>query len=238
VIGVAALVATAMAAAPYSRARTQLLLGAWAAQHGDDEAARAAARAALFHDADGAAPRVLLARLLPDDPASTSEATTLLEAAVANPVAGAEVYAELGRVHARAGRLAEARAAFAEAEARGAGPGFYPDWLAALAPAEHGADPAAVGVSARWQAVANPGPGGFGERAARALTPTEGAARVACADALAAARLGEAVTPSTVADRCRAAGLPETGTAALALLIAADAEALDQARVALLGGAP
>ncbi len=201
-IGVVVWVASALAAPPPSRARTQMLLAVWAAEHGDLDAARTAARAALFHDADAAPPRAFLARLLPEGPSSNAEATALLEVATSNPEAAPTVFTALGRTHAHAGRLAEAYAAFREAEARGAGPDNYAAWVAALALPGGSTHPDAAAVSARWQAVPNPGPGGFALRATLALTPDAPTKWLACLDARAAQRLGEPLAEHVLTDRC------------------------------------
>ena len=58
-------------------------------------------------------------------------------------------------------------------------------------------------------------------------------ARTACVDALAAASLGEPLSPTVVADRCRAAGLPAVGELALSRLQGASAEGLASAHALL-----
>jgi hypothetical protein len=227
------LAASAEAAPQYSRARAQYLFAVWAEQHQDVERARTAARAVLFQDPTAAPPRALLARLLPDDPASVSQATELLDAAAKSPTAPASVFTALGRAHAQVGRATEASAAFAEAHARGGGADNDAAWLLVLTPPGGRRLAGAAEVSARWQASAWPGSGGYAARAQGALVVDAESARMACVDALAAASLGEPLAPTVVADRCRAAGLPAVGELALSRLQGATAEALASAHALL-----
>lgn len=232
------LVLHASAAPQYGRPRAQYLAAVWAAEHGDVERARTAARAVLWHDPTAAAPRVLLAKLLPDDPASVSEATALLEAAARSEAAPAAVFTALGQVHVRAGRTSEAEAAFAGAHARGGGPDNDAAWLLVLNPTEGPRLPAAIEVSARWQASPNPGSGGYALRAQRALAVDDTSARRACLDALAAAELAEPLSPRLAAERCRAAGLQSVGALALSRLQGASPEELQAARQSLGAASP
>lgn len=193
------------------RARYQELVAGWAAAHGDPAAAATAARTALFHDPLAAAPRLLLVSLPAPAAPTPDERLRLLEEATRVHGAPAPAWTALGNARAALGSP-EAGAAFAEAELRGAGSENYAGWLSVAAANERPA------ITARWLALAEPGPGGRALRATLAVPGDAVGAASLCRDALGAVLLGEAIAPGVVATRCGPVGHADDARRALTVL--------------------
>ena len=196
-----------------ARARYQVMAAAWAAARGDAQGAAEAARLARVHDPAGAMPRLIEAQSLAGDPEEAGVRLQLLEEATRDPGAAAAVFTALGQARVSAGHAEAAPAAFAAAEARGAGSANYDAWLRALD--RLGRTSEILPVYSRWASLRDPGPGGYALRAAWTPLRPEDAAR-ACDDASAAARLGEAIDERLVVARCTAVGRDAEAAAALA----------------------